>query len=93
MLDDILLDAKIGMSIAQIAARLRIPTDEFFSHYYSTELSVRRYYDAGVLQGSVEIDNELYKLAKNGSLSATEIYNEKKIEAKLSNVFYEILNS
>jgi len=93
ILDDILLDAKIGLSITQIADRLGIPSDEFFGDYYNPELSVRRYYDAGVLQGTVETDNELYKLAKNGSLSAKEIYDTKKTEAGLSNVFYEIFNS
>jgi len=93
ILDDILLDAKLGFSIAQTAARLGMPVDAFYQDYYNSQLKVRDYYDSGKAQGDVETDNQLYTLAKNGSLSAKEAYDKKKTEADLSNVFYEIFNT
>ncbi len=91
-LDDIMLDAKHGLSLKEIAIRLCIPVLDFFTDYKNKESKVKLYYDSGRAQGKIETDKALFELAKNGSTSAKESYDKKMKNADLSNEIYKIHN-
>jgi len=93
VLEDIMLDAKHGFSLTDIALRIGIPYLELYSDYCNPDMKVKLYYDAGRALGMVETDKTQFELAKNGSSSAKYAYDRKMINAHLSNVFNEIDNS
>ena len=93
ILEDIMLDAKHGFSLSDIALRLNIPYSELYTDYLNSETEVKLYFDSGISQGRVETDKALYELAKNGSTSAKTEYNKKLLNSELETIITEILNS
>lgn len=93
ILEDIMLDAKHGLSLQEVALRLNITFKELYTNYCNPELEVKSYYDAGQSLGKIETDKALYELAKNGSSTAKKDYDDKLSDATLSNQFNEIFNS
>jgi len=93
ILEDIMLDAKLGLSLLDISIRLDIPYNQFYADFCNAETQIKLYYDAGRSQGRIETDKALFDLAKNGSTSAKLSYDNKLTEADLKNKFIEILNS
>jgi hypothetical protein len=90
ILDDILLDAKNGLSLIEISVRLGVPFDRFYVDYCNPETNVKRYYDHGQAEGKTKTDLQLYKLAQNGSVSAKLAYDKKMLVAHLANLYKEI---
>lgn len=93
ILEDIMLDAKHGFSLSDIALRIGIPYSELYADYLNPETKVKEFFDAGISQGRVETDKALYDLAKNGSTSAKAEYNKRLLSSELETIFKEILNS
>ena len=93
ILEDIMLDAKHGFSLSDIALRLGIPYSELYSDYLNSSTEVKAYFDAGISQGRVETDKALFELAKNGSTSAKAEYNKRLLSSELETIFKEILNN
>jgi hypothetical protein len=93
ILEDIMLDAKHGFSLSDIALRLNIPYSELYVDYLNSDTEVKTYFDAGISQGRVETDKALYELAKNGSTSAKAEYNKKLLNSELETIITEILNT
>jgi len=89
-LDDILLDAKHGLSFNEIAARLNIPPDEFIDDYFNQEYKIKAYYESGRTQGLIEVDSSIYNLAANGSHSAQEAYKKRLVAARIENKMQEL---
>ena len=65
--DNIYAAAQFGADLGAIAVQLDIPMDQFMEYFYDPELKVKRYYDAGRLKATQEINNSILSLAKNGS--------------------------
>ncbi len=93
ILEDIMIDATLGRSISEVAIRLGISYVKLLDDYNNPTTQIKRYYDAGVLEGKTKTDKQVYKLALNGSSSAKQVYDNKLLEAKLTNEFSKILNS
>jgi len=93
ILEDIMLDAKHGLSLAEIAVRICIPEKDFFADYINENTQVKLFYDSGRSQGKIETDKALYELAKNGSSTAKTAYDNKMKEAVLRNKFTEIFEA
>ena len=92
ILEDIMYDATLGRSIAEIAIRLGISHNRFLDDFNSPTTQIKRYYDSGVAEGQTKTDKRVYTLALNGSSSAKQLYDNKLLEAKLSNSFDKILS-
>jgi len=92
-LDDIAFDAKLGRSLTEVANRLGISYQELLLDYNDIETKVKQYYLTGQLEGMVETDNQIYTLSRNGSVTAKAVYDKKQEEAKLSNIFRDILDA
>ncbi len=82
-----MLDGKHGLSLAEIAKRLNISEKDMFRAYNDLNTQVRTYYDGGRALGTTETDKALYDLAKNGSSTAKQAYDEKLKQANLRNEF------
>ena len=93
ILEDIMFDASLGRSIAEVAIRLGISYDRFFLDFNNPTNQIKRYYNAGIAEGKTKTDKQLYSLALNGSSTAKQAYDNKLMEAELKNEFEKILNS
>ena len=93
ILNDIMLDAQNGFTLAQIADRLNISYAVLYADYCNPDLPVKMFYDSGVAKGKSITDNALFELAKNGSTSAKQMYDQKISDARLSNKFREIFDA
>jgi len=93
ILEDIMKDAMLGLSLMEISIRLNMPYQEFYEDYCILNTQVKAYYDAGRSKGKIETDKSLFELAKSGSTAAKDAYDDKLIQAHLQNSFLEILNS
>lgn len=93
ILEDIMYDATLGRSISEIAIRLGISEKRFLDDFNNPTTQIKRYYNSGVAEGKTKTDKQIYNLALNGSSSAKQTYDNKLLEANLSNSFNEILNS
>jgi len=92
LLEDIMTDAKHGLSLREISIRLGISCEIFTKDYYDNTTDVKKYYDSGRSLGKIETDKTLYELAKNGSTAAKQAYDEKLKEAEFDNIFFLINN-
>jgi len=92
ILDDILIDAKNGLSLSDVSLRLGMPFPELFSDYNNPEYEVKRHYDAGAAQGDTITNSALLGLAENGSVLAKAAYDKKRTLANIKNIFDAIDN-
>jgi len=93
ILEDIMIDAKHGLSLSEIAVRLCISEKKIFDDYINENTRVKLYYDSGRSQGKIETDRALFELAKNGSSTAKTAYDNKMKEAVLRNKFTQIFEA
>ncbi|MCD6566516.1 MAG: hypothetical protein J7K53_11315 [Bacteroidales bacterium] len=93
VLDDIMLDAMYGFSLSEIASRLNINYDEFLADYNNIDMPIKQFYEYGRIKGKTETDNIFFNLAKNGSATAKQIYDNKMLDADLSNAFKKIFDA
>jgi len=91
ILEDILVDGRLGRSLHEIAIRLNIPYEEFIKDYDNPQTQIQRYYNAGIIEGKTKTDDTVFKLALNGSTIAKKTYDDKQIESILKNKFKQIL--
>lgn len=90
ILEDILLDAKHGYSLADVAMRLNLPYDELLNDYYNPIYEVKQYYDSGRAQGNTDARKAIHGLAKNGSVAANQLYQKTMMTSELENKLKEL---
>lgn len=80
----------INYSIKRIALYLGFNTNDVMKEYQDEESDLRYHYERGQLMAQTDIDTEVMKSAKDGNLTATQIYKRSEKQNRLNNLKNEL---
>lgn len=80
----------INYSLKRLALYLGFNQEEVIREYQDEESDLRYHYDRGQLIAQADIDLEVMKSAKDGNLTATQIYKKSEKQNRLNNLKHEL---
>jgi hypothetical protein len=80
----------INYSMKHVALYLGFNPDVVLREYQDEESDLRYHYERGQLMAQADIDTEIMKSAKDGNLTATQIYKKSEKQNRLNNLKHEL---
>lgn len=80
----------INYSLKRVALYLGFRTEDVMKEYQDEESDLRYHYERGQLIAQADIDLEVMKSAKDGNLTATQIYKRSEKQNRLNNLKNEL---
>lgn len=87
---DLEMMGAINYSIKRVALYLGFTFNEVVKEYQDEESDLRYHYERGQLIAQADIDTEVMKSAKDGNLTATQIYKRSEKQNRLNNLKNEL---
>lgn len=80
----------INYSLKRIALYLGLNVNDVFNEFKDENSDLRYYFDRGQLMAQTAVDTEVLKSAKDGNLTATQIYKRSEKQNRLNNLKNEL---
>ena len=80
----------INYSLKRVAIYLGFKVDDVIEEYQNEDSDLRYHYERGQLMAQADIDFEVMKSAKDGNLTATQIYKRTEKQNRLNNLKHEL---
>lgn len=80
----------INYTLKQVALYLGLKHEDVLQEYQDPDSDLKYHYDRGQLMARADIDTEVMKSAKDGNLTATQIYKRSEKQNRLNNLKYEL---
>ncbi len=80
----------INYSLKHVALFLGFDQEAVIKEYQDEESDLRYHYERGQLMAQADIDTEIMKSAKDGNLTATQIYKKSEKQNRLNNLKHEL---
>lgn len=80
----------INYSLKHVALFLGFDQEVVIKEYQNEESDLRYHYERGQLMAQADIDTEVMKSAKDGNLTATQIYKKNEKQNRLNNLKHEL---
>ena len=87
---DIEMMGAINYTIKSVALYLGFDQDDVVREFADTDSDLRYHYERGQLMAQADIDLEVMKNAKDGNLTATQIYKKSEKQNRLNNLKHEL---
>ncbi len=88
--EDIETMGAINYSLKRIALYLGLNVNDVFNEFKDENSDLRYYFDRGQLMAQTAVDTEVLKSAKDGNLTATQIYKRSEKQNRLNNLKNEL---
>ena len=87
---DLEMMGAINYSLKRVALYLGLNFNDVAKEYQDEESDLRYHYDRGLLMAQIDIDTEILSSARDGNITATQIYKRSEKQNRLNNLKNEL---